>query len=93
MTKPLSMPLLLTPPLTLPQPAGAKAPCFRGHVRKLLSPNGETCWMSEVRTPARHTALGLSPSASAALALAIAAVAVQRPLEIPVPAPGLRQAA
>jgi hypothetical protein len=49
-----------------------KAPCFRGHVRKTVSPFGTVLWVSELRTPAvGFTNLGQTPTVGEAIALAI----------------------
>ena len=48
-----------------------KAPCFRGHVRKTVSSFGVVSWVSEIRTPAAFTALGLTHTVGEAIAQAI----------------------
>lgn len=49
-----------------------KAPCFRGHVRKSVSPFGVVSWVSELRTPVVGlTHLGQTPTVGEAIALAI----------------------
>lgn len=68
-----------------------KAPCFRGHVRKTVSPFGVTSWVSEIRTPAAFSDLGLTHTVGEAIALAIQTA--YAPAAAEVPAQPLRQAA
>lgn len=71
-----------------------KAPCFRGHVRKSVS-FGVTSWVSEIRTRAAFTDLGLTPTVGQAIALAIQTASAPAAVLVeahPQPLP-LRQAA
>ena len=72
-----------------------KAPCFRGHVRKTVSPFGVVSWVSEVRTRSAFTALGLTRTVGEAIALAIGKAYAPAVAEVlaPVQAEPLRQAA
>jgi hypothetical protein len=49
----------------------SKAPCFRGHVRKTVSPFGVVAWVSDVRTPVAFTAGPLTHTVGEAIAQAI----------------------